>query len=194
LRVREPIRTPECVWWSLGRGGRIQGMSDSTVEAAAAAAPRPPEAARVDGRAATQFKPGNPGSLRDRKGEGRGRRKPSRLLADMRRVYAQPESKDRTPGERQCRAWLREDCKGFMSRLADLEKAHAAVAPKEGKPAAKEKPPAEPEVDEGEERALELIDKLLADVEKQEREERVRDGRCVTCNRPVPPEFPDDPQ
>jgi hypothetical protein len=167
----------------------MQGMSEQTVkETAAEATPRPPETARVGGRAATQFKPGNPGPRHSRKGQGRGLRKPSRLLADMRRVYAQDESKDRTPGQKRCRAWLDTDPAGFLSRMADLEKAHAAVAPKEGKPAAKEKPPAEPEVDEGEERALELIDKLLADFKKQEREERVRDGRCVTCNRPVPPE------
>src|SRR4051794_20236691 len=121
----------------------MQGMSDATDQAAAA------EAAGGDGRAATQFQPGNPGSIRDRKGEGRGRRKPPRLLADLRRVYAQDESKDRTPGERHCRAWLREDHKGFMSHLAALEKAHVAVAPKEGKPAAREKPQPAEEVDEG---------------------------------------------
>jgi hypothetical protein len=144
-------------------------MSEPTVETTAAVvAERPPEPVRVDGRAATQFKPGNPGPQMNRKGQGRGRRKPPRLLADMRRVYAQDESKDRTPGERRCRAWLKEDCKGFMSRLADLVKAHAAAAPKEGKPAAKEKSPAEAEGDEGEEQLSGLIHKLLDSFNSQE--------------------------
>jgi hypothetical protein len=173
----------------------MQGMSEETVEETAAeAAQRPPETARVDGRAATQFKPGNPGPSHNRKGQGRGLRKPPKLLADMRRVYAQDESKDRTPGQKRCRAWMDTDPAGFLSRLADLEKTHAPVAQKAVNTAVKEKPPAEPEEDLNSENVETLIGKLLGDFKQQEREERVRDGRCVTCNRPVPPEFPDDPQ
>ena len=142
----------------------MQGMSEETVGATAAeAAQSPPEPARVDGRAATQFKPGNPGPRHGRKGQGRGLRKPPKLLADMRRVYAQPESKDRTPGQRRCRAWLDADPAGFLSRMADLEKAHAPVAQKAENAAAKAKPPAEPEEDLREEEVLKLIGKLIDD-------------------------------
>jgi hypothetical protein len=169
-------------------------MSDSTVEETAAeAAQRPSEPARVDGRAATQFKPGNPGPRHSRKGQGRGLRKPSKLLADMRRVYAQDESQDRTPGQRRCRAWLDTDPAGFLSRMADLEKAHAPVAQKAESAAVKAKPPAEPEEDLREEEVLQLIGKLQRDFKNQDREERVRNGRCITCGRPAPPETPDAP-
>src|SRR5437868_6976235 len=116
-------------------------MGASTVETTAAvAAQRPPETVRVDGRAATQFKPGNPGPRRNRKGEGRGRRKPPRLLADMRRVYEQDESKDRTPGQRTLRKLFKDSPKEFIAQLAGLEKAYLARAAKAGKAAAKEQP------------------------------------------------------
>ena len=139
-------------------------MSEETVEETAAeAAQRPPETARVDGRAATQFKPGNTGPRHSRKGQGRGLRKPPKLLADMRRVYAQDESQDRTPGQKRCRSWLNQDPAGFLSRMADLEKAHAPVALKAENAAAKAKPPAEPEEDLKEEEVLKLIGKLIDD-------------------------------
>src|SRR4051794_12189825 len=65
------------------------------------------------------------------------------LLRAMRWVMKRKEAQDRTQLQKECRAWLKEDHKGFMSRWADLEKAHLARAAKEGKAGAKEKPPAE---------------------------------------------------
>jgi hypothetical protein len=84
---------------------------------------------------------GNPG------GQPKGGREEGDLdlLRAMRHVAKRKESRDRTQLQKECRAWLKEDRKGFLSRWADLEKAR--LAQKEGKRATKEKPPAEPEVD-----------------------------------------------
>jgi hypothetical protein len=85
------------------------------------------------------------------------------LLRAMRWVMKRKESQDRTQLQKECRARLKEDHKGFMSHWADLEKARLARAAKAGNAAPKEKPPAEPEGDEGTERLLGLIGKLQDD-------------------------------
>ena len=46
---------------------------------------------------------------------------PGQQLRDMRHVYSQPATADRTPGQRTCRRWLRADPRGFMSRKTSLE-------------------------------------------------------------------------
>src|ERR1700683_1023566 len=53
----------------------------------------------------------------------------SSLLDDMRHVRRFPASHDRTEGHRDCRKWKKSDLKGFMGRLADLEKAELAAKP-----------------------------------------------------------------
>jgi hypothetical protein len=42
-------------------------------------------------------------------------------LRDMRHVYEQPASQDRTPGQRNCRAWLKKDLSKFMVEKTALE-------------------------------------------------------------------------
>ena len=46
---------------------------------------------------------------------------PFDLYSDMRHVYSNPKLADVTEGQRRCRAWLSEDRKAFMAKLADLE-------------------------------------------------------------------------
>lgn len=111
---------------------------------------------RTRGRPFAKGQSGNPGG-KNRKGG----QKPSGLLRDMRFVYgtAETQAGDKTQGRRECRAWLKEDRKGFLSKMADLEKAAAG-----GRGAAKEageKTANAP--DEGTERVMELIDRLLAE-------------------------------
>lgn len=137
------------------------------------------------------FRPGDPRINRDR-GPRAKAGKGSSLLRDMRRVYGNAPEKDRTEGERNCREWLKTDRKGFMAKLADLEKADASAKaaakgaqaqPPAGEtdttvPAAEPAPPALIECpacgleidpseeplppDPGSERALGLIERLLA--------------------------------
>lgn len=99
--------------------------------------------------------------------KGRTWKKPSGLLRDMRFVYgaSEPIEGDSTQGRRECRAWLKDDRKGFLGKMSDLERAlqasgdrskAAAVAAGLGvKPAA--------EMDEGTERVMELIQRLLGE-------------------------------
>jgi hypothetical protein len=47
----------------------------------------------------------------------------------MMHVYSRPEQKDRTEGQKHCRAWLKDDQRGFMSRLAQLAAAQAQRKP-----------------------------------------------------------------
>jgi hypothetical protein len=42
-------------------------------------------------------------------------------LADMRHVYERPAREDRTPGQKTCRKWLKDDLPGFMARKTGLE-------------------------------------------------------------------------
>jgi hypothetical protein len=44
------------------------------------------------------------------------REKTPSLLRDMRWVYGHAEGEDRTQGQKHCRAWLKEDPKGFLSQ------------------------------------------------------------------------------
>jgi hypothetical protein len=47
----------------------------------------------------------------------------------MRHVYSRPRREDRTVGQKHCRAWLKEDLKGFMAAKTQLEeKLQARVA------------------------------------------------------------------
>jgi hypothetical protein len=119
---------------------------------------------------------GNPG------GQPKGGREEGDLdlLRAMRHVAKRRESRDRTPLQKECRAWLKEDRKGFMMRWADLEKAHVAKA---GSTAAKAKPPAEPEEDLKEEEVLKLIGKLIDDFNRTG-----EGGRCAKCGRGLSPE------
>jgi len=41
----------------------------------------------------------------------------------MRWVYQHAEDLDRTPGHKSCRQWLRDDPKGFLSQMSQLERA-----------------------------------------------------------------------
>jgi hypothetical protein len=95
----------------------------------------------------------------------------TQLYRDMLHVYSRPKGQDRTQGHRDCRRWKDRDLKGFMAKLADLEKAQIGA-----KPAA---PPGEPEgpgtaEDPGTDRALALIDRLLSEGEASRNEEDAR--------------------
>lgn len=95
---------------------------------------------------------GNPG------GKPKGGKRPSRLLRDMRRVYAQDKSNDKTQGEKRCRELLETDKRGFMTQLSQLERAYGAAAGGAANAAA------DPDqADQGTQETLDLIDKLLAE-------------------------------
>lgn len=89
----------------------------------------------------------------------------ARFLRDMRHVYSRPESADRTEGQRNCRQWLKDDRKAFMAKLADLEKAQAAMRAKGGTDGTRgtdARPGVEaPIADAGTERAIDLCERLL---------------------------------
>jgi hypothetical protein len=80
------------------------------------------------------------------------------LYETMRHVFNKPKEADRTQPQRECRAWLKDDRKGFLSKMADLEKAALARAEPQGKSFPGNDLPAE---DPGTDRALELIERLL---------------------------------
>lgn len=75
------------------------------------------------------------------------------LVDTMRHVFRTPPGSDATHGQAVCRAWLKEDPKGFMARLADLEKA-AGKAPSD-------EPSEERLADEASDRVEGLIGELL---------------------------------
>ena len=102
-----------------------------------------------------------PGDPRINRTNGPGHKgKPWRLLLDMRAVYEQDESKDRGPAQKALRRLFNENLDAFLGRLGRLEQAFQAAG-KEEKPAqAPEAQPAEP-VDVGEQKAIELLEKLL---------------------------------
>jgi hypothetical protein len=104
------------------------------------------------------------------------------LYETMRHVFSQPKEADRTQPQRECRAWLKDDRKGFMAKLADLEK--AALAGREKPPEGDGSGPENSGPDEGSARVEELIQRLL-DQANQDAEAPVKDGRCMTCGRPV---------
>jgi hypothetical protein len=106
--------------------------------------------ARQNGR----FTKGNPG------GPGRGKIGGSRsdglsvasqgMLEVMQHVASLPASRDTTYQHREYRKWLKADRKGFMNKLADLEK--AALPAKRPEPDTTDE-----EVDEGTARVLEIL-------------------------------------
>lgn len=52
------------------------------------------------------------------------------LLVAMRHVFTQPRAADTTPQQKECRKWLKNDLKGFMSKMAQLEKVYAQKSTK----------------------------------------------------------------
>src|SRR5262249_25252564 len=103
---------------------------------------------------------GNPGGVPKDPEKAEG--KVPELLRDMRTVRRQDESKDRTPGQRECRAWLKEDRKGFLGHLSKLEVAYAESRGAEGA-GARPEPPAP---DKGLDLAVDVLEKALAEVVK----------------------------
>ena len=72
------------------------------------------------------------------------------LFEDMRHVRRYPKSADRTEGQKDARKWKNRDLKGFMTAYAALERVQPLSTPAQTK-------------DEGTERVIELIDKLLTE-------------------------------
>jgi hypothetical protein len=102
------------------------------------------------------------------------------MLKAMRWVAmtVEPEGHDREPLQRKCRQWMIDDFKGFMSKLADLEKANEAAEVKreERRAARQEKKSKEGlsvEKDEGTVRVEEMLERWLAPVV------------CVHCGKEV---------
>ncbi len=106
-------------------------------------------------------------------GGKKGRKKPSRLLRDMRLVYGQVEEKDH-PAQLPLRRLLKDDPKAFLSQLASLERSHQQArtvaqgrAADEG--AARSDTPVSgarvEESDGGSERVLGLVERLLSEWE-----------------------------
>jgi hypothetical protein len=114
---------------------------------------------------------GNPGGKPKSGAEAAKARRP-KLLHDMRLVYGQDESKDRTPGQKALRKILNKNAKTFIEQLAGLEKAHLAttgkaVVPENSDLSQSTKPEV---VDEGTARAEALIEKLLDEYEAEQAE------------------------
>ncbi len=122
-----------------------------------------------EGSKSTQFRPGHPG----RKRGGKKSRPPSQLLRDMRAVYSQDESKDRTPGQKLCRNILKDDPNRFFAQLAKLESSHEAGAAK-AKVAKGPVPVTEQEVGPGTERCLRLAKNLLGEILADQAKEDAR--------------------
>jgi hypothetical protein len=132
---------------------------------------------------AGRFQKGNPGYGLRRTAAKKDQANPvPALLRAMRAVTTRPASKDRTQLQRECREWLRSDRKGFLTKLADLEKAglagraRAIAAPRIPEPEA---------VDEGHARCEALIEQVLAQCKREPKESLAKDGRCITCGRPL---------
>jgi hypothetical protein len=89
----------------------------------------------------------------------------------MRLVYAQDESRDKTPGQKALRKLFSKSPKQFISQLAGLEKAHRAGASKE-RGATSEQP--DKKRDLGSERCKALIEELLERLAKTAAEEDAR--------------------
>ena len=81
-------------------------------------------------------------------------KEPSDLLRDMKHVWNNREDTDVTEGQLACRQLLNRDKKAFIQHMAALER---AFNPKLAERNEKEKAPK----DEGLDKCLELIDKLL---------------------------------
>lgn len=94
---------------------------------------------------------------------------PSKLLRDMRWVYAHGATHDTTNGRRHCRSLLVDNPKEFLAQLASLEKAVSARVALREKEAAKRgdgpaQTPDDP-LDEGSVRVLDQIEVLLEEWE-----------------------------
>jgi len=117
-----------------------------------------PAQRRPRGRPFQKGKSGNPGG-QAREADAAG---VPALLRAMRFVMTYGEGKDRTQYQRECREWLKSDRKGFLTKLADLEK---AILVGQGKASGSQAVP-EPEKpvavvpDESEERLIELYESL----------------------------------
>jgi hypothetical protein len=90
------------------------------------------------------------------------------LYRDMLHVYTKQAQEDRTQGQKDCRKWKAKDLKGFMAKLADLEKARAGRG-------GKAEDPSEPEdgyePDEGDRRLEALLAKGIADGKEEQAQE-----------------------
>ncbi len=117
------------------------------------------------------FGPDNPPPGKGRQ-PGRSVKQTSAYLADLRHVYRQPVETDKTEGHRMCRKFKDDDPKGFLKEIGLQERAHAAGKREvhaaanllEGSDSSASEPE---EVDEGEVRALDLIDRILGEWEAQ---------------------------
>lgn len=122
---------------------------------------------RAAGSRATQFKPGHPGR---KKGTGHRSNKAPLLLRDMRAVYRQDEVKD-LPRQKPLRQMLKDDPKGYLSQLAQLEKMQAQGTVKGAKSPKSSEKTKEAEPDEGTERAIGLVERLLDGFHAEQAEE-----------------------
>src|SRR5262249_36226336 len=94
------------------------------------------------------------------------------MLPAMQHVVQRPASADRTYEQREYRKWLKKDRKGFMTKLADLEKVALGAGCRRGRQGEATAPPADQqEVDEGSRRAEELCERLLAELAEEARAE-----------------------
>lgn len=109
--------------------------------------------------------PRKPGfSQKRHTGGKKGSRKPSQLLRDMRHVFKTAKGTNETPSQTRLREFLRESPDKFIAQLGSLEKAMAAGKTQDkAQPSGAVPPPDAPSGDKGETRALELIDRLLAE-------------------------------
>ncbi len=73
-------------------------------------------------------------------------------------MYGQEKSKDRGPGQRNCRKLLESNHEKFLSQLARLEQLHSEDG---RKPADSADPPPPGKEDFGEEKALGMVERLL---------------------------------
>ena len=55
------------------------------------------------------------------------------MLKAMRWVVTHAETSDKNQLQRECRAWLKENRQGFMTKLADLEKAYLTFLASQGR-------------------------------------------------------------
>jgi hypothetical protein len=95
----------------------------------------------------------------------------SRVLLDMSHVYREPAEKDRTPGQQMFRKMLAENPRDFLMQLTRLEAAERLAKAKALETQKKQEAStvAGATVDEGEQRTLELIERLLSEWESSPR-------------------------
>jgi hypothetical protein len=88
------------------------------------------------------------------------------LLQALRHVLANDRAHDTTQIQVEARMWLKQDRKGFLAKFADLEKAEYANPPsnRNGKAV-------EDEVDEGSDRCIALMERLIGEYHEEEARE-----------------------